>query len=208
MTRLLQIDHDLRRRVQFFHAAQALRMHAEPFESVDELVRFAPSEGVIFVHDGGGDQITSAIASLESAVVALPVIGYREGPSAERIVDAIRNGAADYVNWPIFPDTLRRRLAALVRRAPQETLARIRRAAALRAVRQLSPREREVLVLVALGNSNKGVAAILGISHRTVEIHRANMISKLNQSNVAGAIYLAFDAGIVEHASAAAQAAA
>jgi DNA-binding NarL/FixJ family response regulator len=64
--------------------------------------------------------------------------------------------------------------------------------------KDLSPREREVLKLIAEGNQNKKVARKLGISVRTVEHHRLSIMRKLNVSNTAGLVKYAIKAGLVE----------
>lgn len=64
--------------------------------------------------------------------------------------------------------------------------------------KDLSPREREVLTLIAEGNQNKKVARKLGISVRTVEHHRLSIMRKLNVSNTAGLVKYAIKAGLVE----------
>ena len=61
-------------------------------------------------------------------------------------------------------------------------------------VGQLSPREREVLSGVSEGYSSKEVARTLGISPRTVELHRANVLTKLGVRNVAAAVRLSVEA--------------
>ncbi|MGB3480144.1 MAG: response regulator transcription factor [bacterium] len=63
--------------------------------------------------------------------------------------------------------------------------------------KDLSPREREVLKLIAEGNQNKKVARKLGISVRTVEHHRLSIMRKLNVSNTAGLVKYAIKAGLI-----------
>lgn len=65
---------------------------------------------------------------------------------------------------------------------------------AARRVAELSPREREVLTLLAAGKPNKLIASELGISHRTAEIHRARMMARLRVRSLAEAIRLMIDA--------------
>ncbi len=65
---------------------------------------------------------------------------------------------------------------------------------------QLTPRERDVLVGVARGLSNKAIAAELGISRRTVEAHRESMMRKLEIHSVAGLTRFALEAGVVSDA--------
>jgi DNA-binding NarL/FixJ family response regulator len=62
----------------------------------------------------------------------------------------------------------------------------------------LSPREREVIQLVAEGNSNKEVAAALGISRKTIECHRANIMRKLNVHTLSDLVHYAIRNRIVE----------
>jgi DNA-binding NarL/FixJ family response regulator len=69
--------------------------------------------------------------------------------------------------------------------------------AELDAFDQLSPREREVLQLVAEGNTNTAIAQTLGISVKTIEKHRANLMSKLNIHDVAGLTRIAMKHGLV-----------
>ncbi|HEV2351039.1 MAG TPA: response regulator transcription factor [Terriglobia bacterium] len=62
----------------------------------------------------------------------------------------------------------------------------------------LSPREREVTQLLAEGNSNKEVATTLGISHKTIECHRAHIMRKLNLHTLSDLIHYAIRNGMVE----------
>jgi DNA-binding NarL/FixJ family response regulator len=61
----------------------------------------------------------------------------------------------------------------------------------------LTGREREVLVGIALGRTNKEIASELGISHRTVETHRESLMRKLGIKTVAGLTKLALETGLV-----------
>jgi DNA-binding NarL/FixJ family response regulator len=61
----------------------------------------------------------------------------------------------------------------------------------------LSPREREVLQLVAEGRLNKQIALLLGIAERTVEAHRASIMRKLGLTDPAGLVRYAVRKGIV-----------
>jgi DNA-binding NarL/FixJ family response regulator len=68
---------------------------------------------------------------------------------------------------------------------------------AVEEVSELTPREKEVLVLVADGHSTKQIADQLGISIRTVETHRINMLKKMGVSNSAELIRKAFESGLL-----------
>lgn len=62
---------------------------------------------------------------------------------------------------------------------------------------QLSPREREVLKLIAEGNTNREIAELMTISIKTVEKHRANLMAKLNVRDLAGLIRIAIKHGLI-----------
>jgi DNA-binding NarL/FixJ family response regulator len=70
-------------------------------------------------------------------------------------------------------------------------------ASAAGALAQLTARERQVLVGVAQGHTNREIAQHLGISHRTVESHRESLMKKLGVRTVAGLTRLALEAGLV-----------
>ncbi|WP_296944349.1 response regulator transcription factor [uncultured Massilia sp.] len=105
----------------------------------------------------------------------LPVIfltGHGDVPMA---VDSLKRGAFDFFEKPFNDNQLMDRV--------DEALGASRQAAAAGAVRArlatLSAREREVLDLILAGNMNKVVADKLGISMRTVEVHRAHIFDKM-----------------------------
>ena len=63
---------------------------------------------------------------------------------------------------------------------------------------QLTPRQREVLQLIAEGNSTKEIAALLNLSAKTVETHRAQLMERLNMYDVASLVRFALREGLVE----------
>lgn len=106
----------------------------------------------------------------------MPVIfltGHGDVPMA---VDTLKRGAFDFFEKPFNDNKLMDRV--------QEALAASREAGAVSAVRArlatLSAREKEVLNLILEGNMNKIIADKLGISMRTVEVHRAHIFDKMN----------------------------
>lgn len=116
---------------------------------------------------------------------ALPVIfitGHGDIPMA---VEAMQHGAFDFLQKPFRDQELLDRVQrALARDA--ENRARLRHTDGIRArLATLSPREREVLDLVTQGKANKMVAGDLGVSQRTVEIHRAHVMQKMEAGSLA-----------------------
>ena len=123
--------------------------------------------------------------------ISLPVIiitGYPEWSTAVR---ALKTGAVDFIQKPIFSDQL---LLERIRQAI-ETDRRTRdleaqRAAVAARVAQLTTRERQVMELVVAGKPNKLIAADLGLSPKTVEVHRANVMKKMAADSLAELVRL------------------
>jgi two-component system response regulator FixJ len=102
----------------------------------------------------------------------------------------MKAGAIDFIEKPYDDEVLLNAIVAALGRAgapdrDREVLEAARRIAAL------SPREREVLDALVAGRPNKVVAFDLGISVRTVEVHRARMMDRLGARQLAEAIRLA-----------------
>jgi RNA polymerase sigma factor (sigma-70 family) len=110
----------------------------------------------------------------------LPIIimtGYADVPTTVR---AFKGGAVDFLRKPVPP----KKLVAQIREAI-EADRRARDTAAQRAtvtdrIAELTPRESQVMELLAVGNSSKEIATALGVSARTVEGHRRNILRKMN----------------------------
>jgi two-component system response regulator FixJ len=116
---------------------------------------------------------------------SIPVIfitGHGDIPMA---VEAMQHGAFDFLQKPFRDSDLLERLQrALARDA--EIRGRLRHTDRIRErLASLSPREREVLDLVTRGKANKMVAGDLGVSQRTVEIHRAHVMQKMEANSLA-----------------------
>jgi two-component system response regulator FixJ len=121
----------------------------------------------------------------------LPVIVITGHGDVGLAVEAMKAGAADFIEKP-FPEeallsAVARALAPAESDAGDETAERLAR---------LSQRERQVLALLVKGQLNKTVAYELGISMRTVEVYRANIMSKMRADSFAELVRMAIKAGI------------
>jgi len=115
---------------------------------------------------------------------ACPVIFLTGHADIPTTVHAIKEGALDLLTKPVDGTELIERVQA----ALEKDVELRRKSSATRALRErldaLTAREREILVLAAAGMPNKEIARRLGISHRTVEIHRARVMQKTGAANV------------------------
>lgn len=120
----------------------------------------------------------------------LPIImltGYGDVQSAVR---AMKGGAVDFIEKPYNNDDLLNVIETALGRVEVAHLSRETAEAAER-IATLSPREREVLAALVMGRPNKVIAFDLGISIRTVEVHRARMMERLGVRQFAEAIRIA-----------------
>ena len=128
-------------------------------------------------------------AMLKAVGFALPIIVITGQGDIQTAVRSMKAGAFDFLEDPYEDDALLRAIEAAVATTPhghdQQTLDAVQRIAELR------PREREVLEALVAGASNKVIAFDLGLSVRTVEVHRARMMNRLGTHQLAEAIRLA-----------------
>ena len=128
--------------------------------------------------------------------VTLPVVVVTAHGDVALAVQAMKAGACDFIEKPYDAETILQAVEAALARGDEER-ARTRDAqdAAAR-VAVLTPREVEVLQGLVAGRPNKIIAFDLGVSPRTVEIHRANVMAKLGARSLSEAVRIALSAGL------------
>ena len=132
--------------------------------------------------------------ALRDKGVTLPVIIMTGHGDVGLAVRAMKAGAVDFIEKPFEKATLLGALEQGLNRLRETKTGRtLAREAAVR-LQGLTPREREVLGGLARGLPNKTIAYDLGISPRTVEIHRANLMTKLGVRSLSEALRIAFAA--------------
>ncbi|WP_198683374.1 response regulator transcription factor [Peristeroidobacter agariperforans] len=115
----------------------------------------------------------------------LPVILITNHADIPMVVEAMREGAFDFLEKPVRHQDLIERVNAAVKKDAQNRES-IRRHADIRSrFLTLSAREKEVLQLVVDGRANKVIALDLGLSERTVEVHRGNIMDKMGAHSLA-----------------------
>jgi FixJ family two-component response regulator len=189
------VEPESRVRAELARVAFGLGHHAEVYADTEELLAHPPAEGVLALHDDGRpDGIAEALDRLTREGVWLPLLAMDHAPRTRQVVAAIKAGALDFLPLPLAPARLAQALAAIEGEAQAHAEARMRMMEARDRIARLSQREREVLDWLTEGNSNKTIARELAISPRTVEIHRANMMSKLGARHAAEAVRLRLEA--------------
>lgn len=118
-----------------------------------------------------------------------PVIMMTGHGDVQMAVRAMKAGAVDFIEKPFSHESLLAAIEAALAR-PSRTIRGHEVAEASGRIAALSRREREVLDALVAGRSNKAIAHDLGISVRTVEVHRAHMLERLRTRSLAEAVRL------------------
>lgn len=143
----------------------------------------------------GGLQAQSRLPSFGVAIPVIIITGHGDVPMA---VSAMKAGAVDFIEKP-FNDQLLLDCVhnALARdRARREALERAHVLAERYA--SLTPREREVMALVVQGEPNKDIAEALAVSRKTVEVHRAKVMDKMQAESLSDLIRMAMSVGLLD----------
>lgn len=196
-------DRSVRSSIKFIF--DQLRRSSRAFESGPEFLREAPSleKGTILLDIRMPDMDGHAVQSeLAKRGICWPVIVVTGHGDVEQAVRAMRNGALDFLEKPFRRDALLDAIGRADALINDRTAGSDRREQARRKLNRLTARERDVMNGLAMGYPNKTIAYDLGISPRTVEVHRANLMHKLEARNLADALRLAFAAEEPDQASA------
>jgi len=129
--------------------------------------------------------------NLRGAVIPVIFItGHGDIPMA---VEAMQHGAFDFLQKPFRDQDLIDRIQRALERDAHNRAALAQHARIRERFESLTPREREVLSLMARGKPNKVMAAELGVSQRTVEIHRARVMEKSGAASLAQLVRMVMD---------------
>ena len=192
-------DDSVRRSVGFMLKTSGLTVETFPggIEFLKEQRRLEPGAVMLDIRMPDMDGL-EVQAELNERGAALPVIVMTGHGDVEVAVKAMKAGAVDFIEKPfdkaVAMGALEEAFARLGRSGKQSA----RREEAQRRLNGLTPRERDVLEGLVTGYPNKTIGYDLGISGRTVEIYRANLMKKLEVNNLSDLLRIAFAAGLGE----------
>jgi RNA polymerase sigma factor (sigma-70 family) len=129
-----------------------------------------------------GLELQKQLAEIGCRMPAIIMTGHGDVDSARL---AFRAQAVDFLEKPLNQERLLNAIDEALSRQTTLKQAAESRASAARRCADLTPREREVMRLVVAGMHNRDIAASLGISVRTVEVHKARMMGKLGTQSIA-----------------------
>lgn len=129
-----------------------------------------------------GIELQRELASQKSELPIIFITAHGDIPMA---VEAVRNGALDFVQKPFDDKALVEKIEKALSEGLQKQEDHLERAEIRRRATTLTTREREVMSQVVQGKANKVIAGDLGVSQRTVEIHRARVMEKMQAGSLA-----------------------
>ena len=190
-------DRDVRRSLSFMLGAAEIRSY--PYGSGADFLEAQPDlePGCILLDlrmpQMDGFHVMDALAKRNVDWPVIVMTGHGEVPIAVR---AMKKGAVDFIEKPFSEQALLGCFSQAFELLQERAASGKRRRDAVDRAAVLTAREKEVLACLLAGHSNKQIANSLGISLRTVEMHRGNMMDRLQASSLAEALTLALDAGI------------
>ena len=197
LVHLVDDDEAIRRSAGFMLKTSGFRV--QTYESGDRLLKAAasldPGCVLLDIRMPGMDGLEVQQA-LKERGVGLPVVIMTGHGDVTLAVQAMKAGAVDFIEKPFEKAKLLEAIEAGFAQLENKAGRATRGHEALTVIAGLTDRERDVLDGLAQGLPNKTIAFDLGISPRTVEVHRANLMTKLSVRSLSDALRLAFAAGL------------
>ncbi|MBS1209459.1 MAG: DNA-binding response regulator [Proteobacteria bacterium] len=182
------VDDDEALRDSLIWLLESTGLKSQAFESAESfLAAYSPKMNGCLVLDirmpgMSGLELHEKLNAMHATLPVIFITGHGDVPMA---VSALKKGAVDFIEKPFNDEEM----VTLIRGALLEDLknheARQQGADAQRRIEALTPREREVLELIVAGRLNKQIADDLGISIKTVEVHRARVMEKMGVNSLA-----------------------
>jgi len=137
-----------------------------------------------------GIELQEQLNLLGAVIPVIFITGHGDVPMA---VEAMQAGAFDFLQKPFRDQDLIDRIQRALEKDRANRTVLDERAAIRQRLESLTPREREVLDMVASGKPNKVMASDLGVSQRTVEIHRSRVMEKMGATSLAQLVRMVMD---------------
>lgn len=193
------IDDDEAVRDSLAFLLSAAKLQVKSYSSAAEFLPLLPS-----IHDGcivtdirmpgmSGLELLAHVKELKISVPVIVITGHGDVPLA---VEAMKLGASDFVEKPFDDAALFASIESALSAGARSNDRNEERAELAHRIETLSARERQVLEGLVLGHPNKTIAFDLKISPRTVEVYRANLMTKMMASSLSELVRMAFIAGI------------
>jgi FixJ family two-component response regulator len=166
----------------------SVNIQHEIFSSADEFLAIVPEQRPgclvldIRMPGLGGLELQQELIEHENTLPIIFITGHGDVPMA---VEAMQKGAVDFIQKPFRDQDLLDRITEALKTDKDRREEQEKHAEVAKRVERLTNREHEVFDLVVTGKPNKVIAYELGVSQRTVEIHRARVMEKMQARSLA-----------------------
>jgi two-component system response regulator FixJ len=195
------IDDDEALRESLAFLLRAAQLEVKSFPSARAFLDELPDESLgcvitdVRMPDISGIDLLRRLKELKIGVPVIVVTGHGDVALA---VEAMKIGAADFFEKPFDDDLLLASVRSALREQEGQKKRYAERAEIETRIAALSPREQDVLRGLIEGRANKQIAFDLGISPRTVEIYRANLMNKMQADSLSDLVRMALVAGMLD----------
>jgi two-component system response regulator FixJ len=189
-------DEDVRQSLAFLlsSAGLAVRVHESAVAFLEVLPEI--QEGCVVTDirmpQMDGLELQRRLREVKAALPVIVMTGHGDVPLA---VEAMKAGAVDFIEKPFDDEILLSAIRSALERRAKDSERDARATAIKDRIDRLSEREREVLERLVLGKANKVIAYELGISPRTVEVYRANVMTKMQADSLSDLVRMALVEG-------------
>jgi len=188
------IDDDEALRESLGFLLRSAKLEVRSFDSAKAFLDVLPDAALgcvitdVRMPDMSGIELLRRLKELKLDVPVIVITGHGDVMLA---VEAMKMGAADFFEKPFDDDLLLASVRAALRQQEDQTKRGAERAEIEHRISSLSPREKDVLAGLIEGRANKQIAFDLGISPRTVEIYRANLMNKMQANSLSDLVRMA-----------------
>jgi len=196
------IDDDDAVRESLEFLLRTARLEVRTYESAAAFLRILPRVEVgciitdVRMPELSGIDLLKRLNELDVRVPVIVITGHGDVPLA---VEAMKFGAVDFFEKPFDDEALVAAVRSALDRRKDDSKRKAEVSLINSRLTELSNRERQVLEGLVAGRPNKVIAYDLGISPRTVEIYRANLMTKMQASSLSDLVRMAIVAGILDN---------
>jgi RNA polymerase sigma factor (sigma-70 family) len=193
-TTVFVVDDDQAMRASLKWLIESVGMQVETFESAQAFLdAYYPGRAGCLLLDVrmpgmGGLELQAYLSRRE---IRLPVIIITGHGDVAMAVKAMKVGAVDFIEKPFDDEELLNSIRNALQHDEKQRTLRAQRADIAARMAELTPREHEVMAMVTDGKSNREIASTLGVSAKTVEVHRARVMDKMRADSLAELVRMA-----------------